>query len=157
MQSTTSVDDSVFFSRALEASIRIGLVALLGLWCFQLARPFITPAVWGVILAIFCALGFFDVTQRDWSPNPHPFRSSGTAPGNKGPSYWEVAEDGDRPWRARLRGLVGAGMHIAWPRTGWAGGVREHLAATFRNNPAGTIQDRITELEGALLSTRPAG
>ncbi len=52
MQSTTSVDDSVFFNRALEASIRIGLVALLVLWCFQLARPFITPAVWGVILAI---------------------------------------------------------------------------------------------------------
>ena len=52
MQSTTSVDDTVFFSRALEASIRIGLVALLVLWCFQLARPFITPAIWGVILAI---------------------------------------------------------------------------------------------------------
>jgi predicted PurR-regulated permease PerM len=48
----TSADDRVFFKRAIEASIRIALIALLVLWCFQISRPFIQPIVWGIILAI---------------------------------------------------------------------------------------------------------
>ncbi len=49
---TTSTEDRVFLKRALETSIRIGLVALLVVWCFQIARPFVQPIVWGIILAI---------------------------------------------------------------------------------------------------------
>ena len=52
MPSTASAEDRVFLNRALETSIRIGLIALLVLWCFQVVRPFIQPAVWGVVLAI---------------------------------------------------------------------------------------------------------
>ena len=47
-----STEDRAFFKRALETSIRIALVALLVLWCFQIARPFVQPIVWGIILAI---------------------------------------------------------------------------------------------------------
>jgi len=45
-------EDRAFLQRALETSIRIGLVALIVLWCFQVVRPFIPPIVWGIILAI---------------------------------------------------------------------------------------------------------
>jgi predicted PurR-regulated permease PerM len=36
----------------VEAAIRIGLVALLVAWCFQIVRPFIVPVVWGIIIAV---------------------------------------------------------------------------------------------------------
>ena len=47
-----STEDRAFLRRAIETSIRIGLIALLVLWCFQIVRPFIQPIVWGIILAI---------------------------------------------------------------------------------------------------------
>jgi predicted PurR-regulated permease PerM len=43
-------EDQAFLRRALESSI--GLVLFLVVWCFELARPFFTPIVWGIILAI---------------------------------------------------------------------------------------------------------
>jgi predicted PurR-regulated permease PerM len=46
-----TAEDRAFFGRALEASIRIGLVLLLIIWCFQIAAPFLQPIVWGIILA----------------------------------------------------------------------------------------------------------
>jgi predicted PurR-regulated permease PerM len=47
-----STEDRAFLRRAVETSVRIGLIALLALWCFQVVRPFIPPIVWGIILAI---------------------------------------------------------------------------------------------------------
>lgn len=47
-----SAEDRAFADRALEASIRIGLVALLFGWCFQVARPFVQPVIWAIILAV---------------------------------------------------------------------------------------------------------
>jgi predicted PurR-regulated permease PerM len=44
--------DRIFVRRAVEAAIRIGLVALLVAWCFQIVRPFIVPVVWGIIIAV---------------------------------------------------------------------------------------------------------
>jgi predicted PurR-regulated permease PerM len=41
-----------FARKALEAAIRIGLVALLVAWCWDIVHPFVTPVAWGVILAI---------------------------------------------------------------------------------------------------------
>ena len=40
-----------FLNKVTEATIRIGLVALLAAWCFQIVRPFIMPVVWGIIIA----------------------------------------------------------------------------------------------------------
>jgi len=45
-------EDQRFLSRATETAIRIGLLALLVAWCFQIVRPFITPVVWGIIIAV---------------------------------------------------------------------------------------------------------
>jgi len=47
-----SAEDRAFFKRALESSIRIGLILFLVVWCFEIARPFLQPIVWGIILAI---------------------------------------------------------------------------------------------------------
>lgn len=41
-----------FTDRAVEAAIRIGVLGLLLLWCFQIVRPFATPVLWGIIIAI---------------------------------------------------------------------------------------------------------
>ncbi len=48
----SSTEDSAFFKRAVETSLRIGLIALLVIWCFQVVRPFISLIVWGIIVAI---------------------------------------------------------------------------------------------------------
>lgn len=39
-------------STPIETAIQISLIALLGLWCFQIAQPFISPIVWAGIIAI---------------------------------------------------------------------------------------------------------
>jgi len=52
MSDTTYQEDRAFFRRALETTVRIGVIALLVLWCFEVVRPFIQPALWGIILAI---------------------------------------------------------------------------------------------------------
>jgi len=47
-----NLDDKIFQRRALEAAIRIGLVVLLVMWCFNIIRPFIMPVLWGAIIAV---------------------------------------------------------------------------------------------------------
>ncbi|MEN8803352.1 MAG: AI-2E family transporter [Thiogranum sp.] len=56
--SSETSSQQVFVSRALEAAIRIGLIFLLLAWCFQIVRPFITPIVWGAIIAIAAYPGY---------------------------------------------------------------------------------------------------
>ena len=46
------VEDRNLLRRAIEVSVRLALVVLLALWCFQIVRPFIQPIVWGVIIAV---------------------------------------------------------------------------------------------------------
>jgi predicted PurR-regulated permease PerM len=50
--------------RAVEAAIRIGVVALLGLWVFQIVAPFIQPIVWGAIIAVAAATPYHWLEQR---------------------------------------------------------------------------------------------
>ena len=50
--------DKAFVNRALEATIRIGLVALLVAWCFQIVRPFVIPVFWGMIIAVASYPGY---------------------------------------------------------------------------------------------------
>jgi predicted PurR-regulated permease PerM len=45
-------EDKRFVNRAVEAAIRIALIAVLVAWCFQIVQPFITVMVWGIIIAI---------------------------------------------------------------------------------------------------------
>jgi predicted PurR-regulated permease PerM len=44
--------ESGFLERAVEAAIRIGLVAVLAAWCFSIFRPFLNPLLWGIIIAV---------------------------------------------------------------------------------------------------------
>lgn len=38
--------------RAIDIAIRIGVLGLLLMWCFQILRPFIAPVIWGAIIAV---------------------------------------------------------------------------------------------------------
>lgn len=38
--------------RAIEIAIRLGILGLLLMWCFQILRPFISPVIWGIIIAV---------------------------------------------------------------------------------------------------------
>lgn len=47
-----SNEDHRYLNRIIEAAIRIGLLAWLALWCFEIARPFLVAIVWGIIIAV---------------------------------------------------------------------------------------------------------
>jgi predicted PurR-regulated permease PerM len=53
---TTNTDpasnDKVILSRVLDATIRIGLIAALAFWSFQIFAPFLRPVIWGILIAI---------------------------------------------------------------------------------------------------------
>ena len=40
------------FRRTLEISIRLGLIALLLIWCFEIASPFLHVVMWGIIIVV---------------------------------------------------------------------------------------------------------
>ena len=46
------VEDRNLLRRVIEISVRLALVVLLTLWCFQIVRPFIQPIVWGIVIAV---------------------------------------------------------------------------------------------------------
>jgi predicted PurR-regulated permease PerM len=52
MNETVSTGDKLFQRRAIEASIRIGLIVLLVLWCFNIVKPFVLVILWGAIIAV---------------------------------------------------------------------------------------------------------
>jgi len=41
-----------FTNNAIEAAIRLGLLFMLAIWCFEIIKPFIVPVVWGLIIAV---------------------------------------------------------------------------------------------------------
>ena len=45
-------EDRIFQRRALESAIRIGLIVLLVLWCFNIVKPFLLLILWGAIIAV---------------------------------------------------------------------------------------------------------
>lgn len=50
--------EKALLRRALEATIRIGLVVLLVLWCLEIVKPFIVPVIWGIIIAVATYPGY---------------------------------------------------------------------------------------------------
>lgn len=50
--SNLSANDNIFLHRSLEATIRIGLLLIITVWCFKIIEPFIIPIIWGIIIAI---------------------------------------------------------------------------------------------------------
>jgi len=51
-------DDKHFFSRVLEATVRIGLIALLASWCYRIMEPFLVSMIWGLIIAVAAHPGY---------------------------------------------------------------------------------------------------
>ncbi|WP_083960546.1 AI-2E family transporter [Methylomonas lenta] len=62
MQNTSMTDD--FSRKALDATIKIGIVLLLLNWCFHIASPFIHPLVWGLIIAIALHPTFIKISAK---------------------------------------------------------------------------------------------
>lgn len=50
--------DKSLVARALEVTIRVGVVVLLLFWCFRIAQPFIQIFFWGIIIAIAIFPGY---------------------------------------------------------------------------------------------------
>ncbi len=48
----TPIDETPFLTRVVEATVRIGLIALLAAWCFRIMEPFVVPMIWGLIIAV---------------------------------------------------------------------------------------------------------
>lgn len=55
--------DRIFLDRAIEAFIRIAILAILFAWCFDIVRPFIVPFAWAIIIAIGLYPGYERLTQ----------------------------------------------------------------------------------------------
>jgi len=47
-----------FLNRAVETTVRIGLLVVLAMWCLDIMRPFIIPTAWGAIIAIAAYPGY---------------------------------------------------------------------------------------------------
>lgn len=47
-----STEESLYFKRALEIAVRLALVALICLACFNIFSPFLTTVVWGIVIAV---------------------------------------------------------------------------------------------------------
>ena len=60
----TRDDDRRFINRAIEAAVRIALLALLVSWCLSIAEPFLVPIVWGVIVAVATYPGYRWIEAR---------------------------------------------------------------------------------------------
>ena len=56
--SSETAQDRECSHKAVEASIRIGLVAIIAAYCFLLIRPFLVPVVWGAIIAVAVYRGY---------------------------------------------------------------------------------------------------
>jgi len=59
-QSDKTTQDKSYIEIATDIAIRIGVLALLVAWCFQILRPFITIVIWGAIIAI----SFYPVCRK---------------------------------------------------------------------------------------------
>jgi predicted PurR-regulated permease PerM len=55
--------DKASFNRTVETLIRLGIIAVLVVYCFQIVRPFIIPVLWGVIIAVAVYPGFLSLRE----------------------------------------------------------------------------------------------
>ena len=50
--SSTETNDPIAMKKTMEIVVRMGLIFFLIIWSFQIVKPFITPIIWGIIIAI---------------------------------------------------------------------------------------------------------
>jgi len=59
-----SASDSLVLNRALEITVRIGMLAVLVAWCFEIVRPFLYLGAWGLIIAVATYPGYRRLEAR---------------------------------------------------------------------------------------------
>ncbi|MGD8415003.1 MAG: AI-2E family transporter [Candidatus Latescibacterota bacterium] len=47
-----SSNDQAFMKRGVDLAVRLGLLAVILISCYRIFRPFLTPVVWGIIIAV---------------------------------------------------------------------------------------------------------
>src|SRR4051812_1187891 len=52
MSNSTGKDEKDYVDKAIEITVRLGLLFFIFGWCFLIISPFLSPVVWAVILAI---------------------------------------------------------------------------------------------------------
>jgi len=45
-------NNEAFYKRSIYTALRIGFIALLFVWSFEIIKPFILPVLWGIIIAV---------------------------------------------------------------------------------------------------------
>ena len=96
---------------SVEAAIRIGLMVLLVVWCFQIVQPFVIPIVWGIIIAV----AIF-------------------------PTYnWLRRLVGGRDWLAASLMTIGLLLMVVWPAIMLAGVIVEHVQTVASRLREGTL------------------
>jgi predicted PurR-regulated permease PerM len=63
-ENLTNGEHEGYLARAVEAAIRIGLVAFIALWVLRLVWPFLGIALWAVVLAVALYPSFVRLTAR---------------------------------------------------------------------------------------------
>jgi len=56
------IDNTV--SRTLEVAIRLGIVAFILIWCFQILSPFLSLILWGAIIAVSVYSPFIKLSEK---------------------------------------------------------------------------------------------
>ena len=47
-----SKDDAIVINKIVNVGLPITAIILITIWCFEIIAPFVTPVVWGLVLAI---------------------------------------------------------------------------------------------------------
>jgi hypothetical protein len=111
-------------------------------------------------IAVFVLLGLGALLafshREDRALLPQAVRGDDAQPAADGEDYLDLAEESQRPARTRiLAALYGITDALA-PRGGWADAVNREMHARFRADPDMSLRARVTSIEGALKTARPA-
>jgi predicted PurR-regulated permease PerM len=63
MQNTAGSGDLAITHTSVEVVVRVGLLLLLAFWCFSIAKPFLVPIVWGMVIAVAVHRGYAKLRQ----------------------------------------------------------------------------------------------
>ena len=64
MTPEASASDKAYINRTMEASIHIGLAALLAFACLLILKPFLPLVAWGIVIAVASYPAFLKMHAR---------------------------------------------------------------------------------------------
>lgn len=109
------------------------------------------------VFVLFAAAGALAVSSpEDRALLPHAMVAEDLQPAAEGKDYLDVTEDVNAAARTRIVAALYGIADALSPRSGWAEAVRADLHARFRAAPDMSLRARVTSIEGALRTARPA-